>query len=332
MTVVDRLLTEHFDALGLAGHGLRDGWETVLLTPRFTTSRHVVGLVHPAGAAAPTVVVKLPRQPGDVESVEREARVLRTLGSGHEGAVPRVLGLVRSGAQLALVETAVGGVPLDPARVAADLDGAVRIGRQFLAGLPTTTTASANGDWYQRCVTAPLQLLLDRVGGDPGIAELIDRTHRALAPLVDRSVPSVFEHGDLSHPNLLLGPDGVLHVLDWERAVPAGIPGHDLVFYLQYLAESAVDAYTPDEQVAVWDRWWGPGGRGRDLLRDELDRYGIGFDRPREWLLLCWARSAATLGHRLTEDSGRSTALAAVLQDRDVLLWRRALDAMGTTS
>lgn len=330
MTVVDRLLTEHFEELGLQALGLQDGWETVLLTPRFTTSRHVVGLVHPAGDASPTVVVKLPRQPGDVESVEREAQVLRTLGPGHEGTVPRVLGLVRSGAQVALVETAVDGVPLDPALVQADLDGAIRIGRQFLAGLPSAAAAT-NGDWYRRCVVAPLQELLHRVGGDPGIADLIAATHRALVPLADRPMPPVFEHGDLSHPNLLVGADGRLRVLDWERAVPQGVPGHDLVFYLQYLAESLAKAFVPDEQLAAWDRWWGPGGRGRELLRDELSRHRLDLDLPQEWLLLCWARSASTLGHRLTEESGSSLALAAVLKDRDVLLWRHALDAIGTT-
>lgn len=331
MTVVDRLLTEHFDSLGLREHGLRDGWETVLLTPRFTTSRHVVGLVHPAGASHPTVVVKLPRQPGDVESVEREAQVLRSLGDGHRGAVPTVLGLVRSGAQLALVETAVDGEPLDPEAVAADLPRALSIGRQFLSGLPFAA-ASTNTDWYARCVVDPLQLLLERVGGDAGFADLIAATHRALAPLAARRLPAVFEHGDLSHPNLLVGADGALRVLDWERAVPAGVPGHDLVFYVQYLAESVARAFSRDDQVAVWDLWWGPGGRGRVLLADELARYDLELDLPQEWLLLCWARSAATLGHRLTEDSGRSVALAAVRQDRDVVLWQHALDVMGTNS
>ena len=37
---------------------------------------------------------------------------------------------------------------------------------------------------------------------------LLQRTHELIAPLRDMALPQVFEHGDLSHPNILLLANG----------------------------------------------------------------------------------------------------------------------------
>jgi hypothetical protein len=66
----------------------------ILLTPRYRTSRHVVGLVVPEGAVEPKLVVKMPRVPGDSGGLAREAAVLRAV---HEAwpniskTVPRIV-------------------------------------------------------------------------------------------------------------------------------------------------------------------------------------------------------------------------------------------------
>ncbi|TDK24087.1 hypothetical protein E2F48_15020 [Arthrobacter crusticola] len=54
---------------------------TVLLTPQFVLSRHVVALVFAVGSTRPVLVMKVPRCPGDNEGVRRETDMLRRLGA-----------------------------------------------------------------------------------------------------------------------------------------------------------------------------------------------------------------------------------------------------------
>ena len=68
------------------------------------------------------------------------------------------------------------------------------------------------------------------------------------------ALPLIFEHGDVSHPNLLMTADEQLTVLDWERYERSGLPGHDLVFFLQYVAEARSSAVDRDPaQLAAFD-------------------------------------------------------------------------------
>ena len=55
-----------------------------------------------------------------------------------------------------------------------------------------------------------------------------------MQPLRAASVPRVFEHGDLSHPNLIWLPTGRVGVVDWELAEEEGFPLHDLSFFLAF--------------------------------------------------------------------------------------------------
>lgn len=336
MTAIDRLLDRHRDELGLARRDLDGGWVTVLLTPRFVTSRHVVALVHAPGHREPTLVAKVPRQPGDNGGVLREAAVLRQLTGLTEQpmGVPEIVGVVNDGMDTVLVETALTGRPLDPDLVAQDMTNAVRAGSEFIERLPITAPAGSNVGWYQREVAAPLAALaelVDRAGGVPGFAELCDRTHQALGPLRDADLPAVFEHGDMSHPNLLLGHTGELQVVDWERARQHGVPGHDLVFFLQYLSECERSAYTRDRQVEACTAAFAEGGWARAVLEEHLRRRGVDPGLGPAVILATWARSATTLADRLTEpgasvDAGPRAMATAVTADRDYWLWRHALD------
>jgi aminoglycoside phosphotransferase (APT) family kinase protein len=62
----------------------------------------------------------------------------------------------------------------------------------------------------------------------------VARTLDVVEPLRDASVPRVFEHGDLSHPNLILRPSAGIGVVDWELAEEDGFPLHDLAFFLTF--------------------------------------------------------------------------------------------------
>ena len=183
---VDQLLHDHYDELHLESFGLRRPWSTVLLTPRFVTSRHIVAFVYNNAQRQPTLVVKVPRRPGDNEGVHREAEVLRSLSRLSEGrvtGVPAVVGTPQVGNHAVLIETALNGAQLDPDRVAKDLPLAVRAGAGFVCALPVTRTAKENEDWYARTITAPLEELIELAPLRGQVSDLVRRTHNLLAPL-----------------------------------------------------------------------------------------------------------------------------------------------------
>ncbi|GAB5078275.1 hypothetical protein ARTHROSP310_14160 [Arthrobacter sp. AD-310] len=227
------------------------------------------------------------------------------------------------------METALSGVPLDPKVVATDIETAVAAGTNFIGSLPCTSSAGNNPDWYQRSIGEPLRALSSLVPNDAGLHELIERTHQVLAPLMTTPLPAVMEHGDMSHPNLFLKPRGKLQVVDWERASPYGVPGHDLVFYLQYLTESREQAFARQDQLKSFDHAFGKGGWALEPLREHLALRSVDSAILPLLVIATWARSAATLSYRLSSSSGkdqnRVDVNAVIAADRDFWLWRHAV-------
>jgi len=336
VNVVDQLLHDHYDEFDLESLGLGRRWSTVLLTPRFVTSRHIVALVYRNAQRHPTLVAKVPRRPGDNEGVRREAQVLHDLarhGEGRVSGVPVVVGTPQVGAHTVLIETALNGAPLDPDRVAKNLPTAVKAGARFVGRLPVTRAAKDNDGWYARTIAVPLEELTELAPLGGQVADLVRRTHDLLAPLRSVALPAVFEHADLSHPNLFLPGNGELQVVDWERASADGLPGHDLIFYLQYLGESVAGAFTRDRQVSAFDQAFGPGGWTRGVVREHLQRRGVDPDLLPLLILVTWARSTGTLVARLTPSdltnpvSGERQRSLALSEDRDFWLWRHVVSA-----
>lgn len=339
MNFIDRLLSDRYDELRLEKYGIGQQWAAVLLTPRFVTSRHVVALIFADGAREPSLVVKVPRQPGDNDSVRREAQVmdqLRSHGAGREIGVPEVVAVLDVGPHAVLIETAVTGAQLNPQRVGANIAAAVSAGTAFLATLPLTRPAPENGDWYQRTISRPLTELASLLPFEPDVTELVERTHAMLEPLRSVPLPAVVEHGDMSHPNLFLDRTGRLQVVDWERSRTDGVPGHDLVFYLQYLSESSELAFSRPAQLAAFDKAFGATGWALDPLRSHLQLRGVSPELLPLLVIAAWARSAATLAYRLNgergPEQGRKRMRAAVFADRDFWLWRHVVETRSRQS
>src|SRR5215204_1455170 len=149
MNFIDRLLHDQYEALALYKYGLPQHWATVLLTPHYVTSRHIVALIYARRERDPCLVVKVPRQPADNGGVQREAHALSQLAAlsgDYPPGVPQVIGTPKVGAYTVLIETALSGAALDPPRVAANLSAAIDAGFRFVATLPVTRAAIANGD------------------------------------------------------------------------------------------------------------------------------------------------------------------------------------------
>lgn len=336
MSLIERVLRRHHDQLGLDALGLGTAVEVTLLTPRFATSRHVVALVYPEGGREPGIVVKIPRQPGDDEAVRLEADVLRhltTLPASGGLHVPTVLGVVSAEGRTMMVQSAVVGTPLNARAVRRHFERALSAGTAFISALPVVRPAEDNADWYEAAMERPLARLAQHVpmGGDT--ADLCARTHAVLEPLRSTALPTVFEHGDLAHPNLFLtGPGASLGVIDWERATPDGLPGHDLVFFLQFLGESAERPGNGRTSAAVFDRAFvDPGAWGVPVLREHLQARGLEPGMWRQLVVASWARTAATLVDRLVPAgiAGHLSSLPpekATGPRRDMLLWRHAVE------
>ena len=335
MNFFERTLHVRIGRQRLAEFGLNGAMDTVLVTPRFDTSRHVIALLSPAGSGKPALVAKVPRRPGDSSGVRTEEAILRRLASAESAVqgVPRIIGLFEEDGHSVLVETALDGPPLGPGRVKERFNDAVRAGVEFVRRLPPSDSNLTGSAWLTCVIEPPLRRLVAASGGAVSI-DLVEATLALLHPLAESGFCPVYQHGDLSHPNLLWGPDG-LRVMDWERASATGVPGADLVFYLQYLAESLQDAYDRAAQVSVFEETFGSSGAwGRVIVADYLSDLGILPTLASAVILATFAGSAGTLtdrlaipqdlreGERGAPAPAASDVGATIAEDRDVVLWK----------
>ncbi len=296
--------------------------EIVLLTPRFEASAHVVALIveRTRSTWEPRVVIKVARGPGGRRTLAREGEALGRLAQslGSTGHAPCVLDLDIDGSPPFLVETGIPGGPLDPRTVRRDRQGASSAIVGFVARLPVGP-ATANADAAPSAPSlAEIALArLDLAGVDP---DLVERSRRLVERLRTARLPTVFEHGDLAHPNLIIRSDGTLAAVDWERAEPDGLPLHDMTMAVAYIAAAAasVPAGRPDRQAEAFvaavtgdDAWAAP------ILDGELDRLGIDRGLRPVLTLVPWIRTAAFLADRTSVDWLRT--------DRSVALWRASL-------
>ncbi len=322
------------DALqGLGGHPAGPWPATVLITPRYSTSRHVIAAVL-GQDGRPQLVVKVPRLTGDNAAVEREERSLASLtASGPRSArlSPHVHAFPLVGERRWLVESAVPGEPLGRRALRADRRGAVAGVVAWLGDLPVAGRSAPGDDGrLERLLLAPLRMLGEALSGTDD-HDLVARTVEEVEQLRGAPLPVVFEHGDLSHPNLVRQEDGRLVVVDWELAEPAGLPSQDLLFFLAYAAASVERAVTVGAQVRAFaDAVRARGGWGRHEL--ELDAARLGYDRSllRPLAIACWARQSAHLLVRTSTTCGTTRspeAVAHLRASRGMALWR---DAVGS--
>lgn len=300
---------------------------TVFVTPSDATSRHVVALGFDRRANGPMLVAKVPRRIGDDGGVRCEATLLPRLAlSAPElaAAVPHVVAMGRLHAFDVLVTTGLDGRPLTPARVRRDVSAAVRAGVAFVEALPVTSRTDP--DWYARYLDGPVTELVRRSDGRLA-ADVRLRTSERLERLRSARLPTVFEHGDLSDPNLLVRAGGSLQVLDWERANELGLPGHDLVQFLTYVADARRGARSTAERLASFDAAFvGASAWAKPILDEHLRARGVDPDLRAALVLACWARTSASLVPRvLAAHAPGPTApasLGAVVADEpDVARW-----------
>ncbi len=337
MKVLTDYLLDSWDELNLDGVGAPEELTCMLRTPRFRASSHVLFFVFAPERAEPILVAKTPRLPGDHVFIEREAHNLRTLALATEGGidcVPRVA-LYRDwhGSPL-LVQTALPGRPMSPAFVRARPEACLRAVMRWITDLHVATRAFPTGreNTMRAVIGRTLRVLERTLSDEPETRELVQRTRNLLRALGDHVIPRVFEHGDLSSPNILMDDAGQLGVVDWELADPAGVPAADAFFFLTYMAFAREDATQTHQHVEAFSNaFFGPRAWARRHIVDYAAALGLPARSLALLFALCWARYLATLIERLDRTEGETThdpgALGEWLRsNRYFALWRYTLN------
>ncbi len=337
---IDAFVSANRVRLGVAGLGM-GRLASLLLTPRFQASAHVVGLVAPVDSGRPAVVVKLQRLAGPARSLATEAGVLRAvteLGPAGGARGPRLLSDEPIAGHAALAETALDWRPLDPPEVRRDRPDAIRRVGAWVRGLRRADPPADPDDRWSRLLEPALERLERALADDPADSTRVARARELAGPLRTTVLPLAIEHGDLGHPNLVRladGPEPRIGAIDWELGEPAGWPLGDFLFFLGYVAVATAGrqrdrgAIPAEEQAGLvvgafgGPDPWAAGAAVRQAVAEGIDPALLG-----PLLVATWTRALASVGARL--DTAPDEAAALLRGHRYHAIWRRVVDGAAT--
>ncbi len=336
MNMILTYLHENWDRLHLEQYSPTKELSMVMITPRFRASSHVVCLLLPEGQRDPVMVAKVPRLAGPSASVRREVANLRAVQTSRpEGftTIPRVIAFEENAPRQFLLETALTGKPMDPSFVRSDPDRCCRAMLNWLGDLQDATkqTAYANRDWYENLVVKPIRQFSNLLPLSQEERQLLAKTEQLIAPLEKTELPLVFEHGDLSHPNIIWLNDGQLGVVDWELAAPRGLPGFDLFFFLSYVAFAKQKARSSGDHLPAFRAaFFGEGAWAIPYIKSYCERFQLFRYTPIALFVLTWLRYTASLLGRLDEAPLTSGELSSdtaswIRENRYYQMWRYAV-------
>ncbi len=336
MSVITCFLEKHGTRLGLTSDIPADRLNTLLLTPRFRASNHVIFVVFAPSSSDPLLVIKAPRLHSHRGPLEREAANLQAVQMSRPGGfdtIPRLLAFEEYAGTLLLVQTALTGEPMDPARVRRDAAGCCQAILHWLLQLqePSAQPTLIDPGWFERLVQQPLRFFADNLDLTDNEMRLIEQTRRLATTLRKAHIPLVFEHGDLSHPNILLQNQGNIAVLDWEQAEVHGLPATDLIFFLTYVAIARLRRRTQQAcRQAYHQAFFGPDPWARPYLEQYCAHLGLPAPVLPALMALCWPRHLARLLSRLAPDAKPTGALPEdaaewLRRHRFYTLWQHTL-------
>jgi aminoglycoside phosphotransferase (APT) family kinase protein len=305
---------------------------SLLVTPRYEDSRHVIALLLDS-SSQPRIVGKIVRRPDDRSTLATEFEVLQKLAtlSADARTAPRPLAFVQHHGHWMLIETAVNGVILTHRRVRKAPTRSWSIVDRWLRSLPITGNTSTTR-WFNDQITAPLNVAVSMLRATQAERRMFAATKRILRPLTSASLPMPLEHGDLSHPNLLLSR-GRLGVVDWETGRVHGVPGADAAVFLAFMAFARDGAHGLEPEAAAYGRHFlSQDGQGRQLLKGHLERAEIDPKWLDLILLATWTRYALHVFPRLaprgeTDPEDRIDLARQLFRGgRSLRLWRMTLE------
>lgn len=337
MNTVARYVTRHWDQLSLDRFGRPGHLSCLLLTPRFRASRHVVFLVLGNGSPEPILIAKVPRLPGDDGFLDREVANLRAAHAARPGgfdSIPRVVAYEEYEGSRLLLESALVGQVMNALLVQRQPTSCIEATMNWLLSFNEATSDGRQEpqESFQCLVDGPLAQLesLFPLTADEG--DLLKKTREYTSPLRDTRFPLVFEHGDLSAPNLLVLKDGSLGVLDWEMAESSGLPAVDLFFFLTFVAFARRRARKERDYLAAFHQaFFGPGAWTRPYVTRYAERLQLSPQVIGALFVLCWSRYLSNLAALLCGPGAVLEEETAnwLRQNRYFSLWRHTLKHVG---
>jgi len=305
MNMVLAHLVKNWQRLSLEQFGVPNRLSYIMATPRFRSSSHVVFMILVDEQRDPVLAVKVPRIPGDNDSLYREAANLRLVQSARPGGfdtIPRLIGCESYLGNRFLIETAMVGGPFHSRGNSRNMDSHIEMLTTWLIELHTATkeiSGSAEG-WYERLVESPLQQFIKSMPPSKEEGGLVAQTLGVADLLRDQEMPLVFEQRDLSLPNILVSQDGGVGVLDWELAEPRGLPAVDLFFFLTLVAFARRRARSQAEYLAAFrEAFFGPSAWARPHVVRYARSLQLPLDLCTPLFVLCWSRYVVDLVVRL---------------------------------
>jgi hypothetical protein len=301
----------------------------VLIDPGSYSTKKLLMFLFRPGATEPDIVVKLVRDARFNARLEGAWWALSALNVGPPevrglGPTPAFFG---THAGLALMgESIVEGDSLktqlsgraDDPLIAAVVDRLVALGRAS-ADDSAATPAEVGADlreMYERFVALyrpnprerkVLTSAIDRIAG------------------LGRPFPLVLQHGDAGTWNVVVGTDGQPVLIDWEAAVPHGMPLWDLLYFMRSVAVGVARRRGTGDPLVAFEEAFLVGDTPLSrLLADATDRVcaGIGLERRdlvEPVFYLCWMHRALKESSTLRPDRmgrGHYRKLLALAIDR----------------
>lgn len=331
MNAVARFLDTHRERLDIARYRLSGAYSSLMLTPRFKASRHVIFLLMPEDQSEPTLVAKLPRLQQASDSLDHEAKSLRAIQTLHGGqldSIPQVVAYESYSGYPILVETALNGILMDNAYIRRHFAACCNAVVDWLVTLQPQDRAALDANGFGRLVRAPLTYFTQFFPLNDEERELLTATEELIAPLAKMVLPQVIEHGDLSHPNLMMNAQGRLGVVDWELATTEGLPTCDLFFFLTYAAFALDRARRNDEYITAFHKaFFEPEGWARPYVTSYLRSLGMSDSAIKPLFVLCWIRYLIQLLQRLEAPEQTITQATAdwLRTNRYYALWRHTV-------
>jgi len=337
MNLILTYLAKHWEQLELEKYGSPAKLSCVIATPRFRASKHVIFFILAEGHNGPLLVAKTPRLADNHESLDREARNLGLVQSAQPHgftSIPKVVAYEDYRGVKILFETALSGEPFRPALVRKNPEFALQLGMSWLIEVHQATAQPrpAGQNWFDENVVAPLEILRQRFSLSFEERELVDLTIQQCEPLGNLKFPSVCEHGDFSHPNILLSGKKSAAVVDWELAEYAGLPLVDLFFFCTYVAFAERRATkTKDHLAAFQNAFFTPDTRFWQCVSEYCGRLKLSKEAVAPLFVLCWTRYVTGLltriqGEGCGTDSVGNQTISWLRSNRYYHLWRHSVE------
>ena len=325
-------LQSNWQRLNLAQYGDPERLAYIVVTPRFRASGHVVFLIFHQGQKQPVLVAKMARLKGHVEQIDREVLNLQMLRANHSkinGSIPRIVACDMYQGYRFLLETALVGELMSPAVIRRLPEHRCELVIEWLWDIQPKVRRFSDADWFETIVERPFRQFESLFPLTAEESTLLEQTKALVFPLKHTTFPLVFEHGDLSHPNLFLLRDSSLGVVDWEMARADGVPMHDLYFFLSYIARAIS---TMDDDTAVFrTAFFEPDAWTRPYIERYARQFRLAPSLLKPLFVLCWSRYVIHTLRRLSplgcnEAYRPSAALVQwVRRSRQFVFWRYAV-------